>query len=488
MSDTPEQSQQSVSPEVARNLATTTKSVPQMVSMTPKWLLQLLPWVEVGSGTYRVNRTKLVLKGEGRVDFELQDGEPKIVPQSFTNIPIFSGLNDTIVERITSTLKSEEAGQYEKLVVQGEDRDKFYIIVEGKAEILTEGCHGEDLRQGLISKGQSFGESDLVTDNLSNITIRTLTPCRLLTLTEVQLTGILNEDPELKSHFETTVNEYMQQLNATCEHGEKPLGIESGHKGEPDLPETFVDYAVEPQEYPLEVVQSIVRVHTRVSDLYNDPINQLEQQLRLAVAGMKEKQEWEIINNKNFGLLNTASPAMRISTRYGAPTPDDMDELLSLVWKQPAYFLAHPRAIAAFGRECTRRGVPPVTVQMFGSSFIAWRGVPIIPCDKLGIDGATRSRLGAGKTSILLMRVGQEEQGVVGLHQPGIEGEISPSLSVRLMGIDQKAIASYLLTLYFSCAVHTDDALGVLENVEVGYYHEYSFNEGKAKTCTKDIG
>jgi len=29
------------------------------------------------------------------------------------------------------------------------------------------------------------------------------------------------------------------------------------------------------------------------------------------------------------------------------------------VWKQPAFFLTHPEGIAAFGRECTRRGVPP---------------------------------------------------------------------------------------------------------------------------------
>ncbi len=29
--------------------------------------------------------------------------------------------------------------------------------------------------------------------------------------------------------------------------------------------------------------------------------------------------------------------------RYGVPTPDDLDELLALVWKKPAFFLAHPR-------------------------------------------------------------------------------------------------------------------------------------------------
>ena len=58
---------------------------------------------------------------------------------------------------------------------------------------------------------------------------------------------------------------------------------------------------------------------------------------------------------------------MRISTRYGAPTPDDLDELLALVWKKPAFFLAHPKAIAAFERECTWRGVPPVTINLFGT-------------------------------------------------------------------------------------------------------------------------
>jgi hypothetical protein len=78
-----------------------------------------------------------------------------------------------------------------------------------------------------------------------------------------------------------------------------------------------------------------------------------------------------------------------------------------------------------------------------------------------------------GTTNILLVRVGEADQGVVGLHRAGIPGEIMPSLSARLMGLDSLGVASYLLTLYFSCAVLTDDALGVLENVEVGYYHDY---------------
>ena len=121
------------------------------------------------------------------------------------------------------------------------------------------------------------------------------------------------------------------------------------------------------------------------------------------------------------------------------------------------------------------RGVPPVTTSLFGTPIISWRGVPIIPCDKLEIGKSGRNQANArfGTTNILLLRVGEADQGVVGLHQTGIPGEIMPSLSARLMATDSLGVASYLLTLYSSLAVLTDDAVGVLENVEVAYYHEY---------------
>jgi hypothetical protein len=61
----------------------------------------------------------------------------------------------------------------------------------------------------------------------------------------------------------------------------------------------------------------------------------------------------------------------------------------------------------------------------------------------------------------------------VGLFQPGIPGEVSPSLSVRMMGINGQGAASYLISLYCSAAVLTHDAIGKLEGVKVDHYHEY---------------
>jgi len=241
--------------------------------------------------------------------------------------------------------------------------------------------------------------------------------------------------------------------------------IECSPDDDVDLPEIYVDYEEKPREYTLTAVTTVLDLQTRISDMYRSPHDQIKEQLRLIIEKVKERQESELINNTEYGLLNNVDESMRIKTRKGAPTPDDLDELISKVWKEPAFFLAHPRAIAAFGRECTRRGVPPPTVSIFGCPFLTWRGLPLVPSDKVAIK--------AEKTNFLLVRTGEKKQGVVGLFQPGIPGEVSPSLSVRFMGINHKAIASYLISLYCSLAILTEDALGVLENVSVDQYHEY---------------
>ncbi len=283
----------------------------------------------------------------------------------------------------------------------------------------------------------------------------TKTTPQLSTISPRWLVHLLHWTPVEAGIFRLNRVKNPRQVTVTC-----------SKRDESEITPTFVDYDEKPREYFLNAVTSVVDVHTRVSDLYNSPHDQIKEQLRLTIETIKERQESELINNAEYGLLASVDDTQRISTLTGAPTPDDMDELLVRVWKEPGFFLAHPLAIAAFGRECTRRGVPPPTVSLFGSQFITWRGVPLIPSDKLPIDEN-------GKTKILLLRVGEKRQGVIGLYQPGLAGQQSPGLSVRFMGIGRNAIASYLISLYCSLAVLTEDALAVLEDVDVSKYHDY---------------
>ncbi len=131
---------------------------------------------------------------------------------------------------------------------------------------------------------------------------------------------------------------------------DEQLEVVCGQKDESPLPESYLPYDEKPREYTLCDISVVLDVRTRVSDIYSNPYDQVREQLRLSIESIKERQEGELINNADYGLLKNVVPSQRVKARKGAPTPDDLDELLTKVWKEPSFFLAHPRAIAAFGK------------------------------------------------------------------------------------------------------------------------------------------
>jgi CRP-like cAMP-binding protein len=305
--------------------------------------------------------------------------------------------------------------------------------------------------------GDFFGEEALGTpEGTWGYTAVAATRCTLLSLPLSRFRALVDGSPALQAQLRA----YHEAAARPQSHkGEAAIDLAAGHHGEPALGGTFVDYDGAPREYQLSVAQTVLRAHTRVTDLFNEPMDQFDQQLRLTIEALRERQEHEMVNNPAFGLLPSVDRKQRISTRSGAPTPDDMDDLLCRR-RSTRLFLAHPRAIAAFGRECSRRGIYPEPVEVEGATVAGWRDVPILPCDKLPISGA-------GTTTILAMRTGEDDQGVVGLHQTGLPDEHEPGLNVRFMGIDERAIARYLVSAYYSVAVLVPDALGALDNVEI---------------------
>ncbi len=463
----------SLGARAARNLANTTKTPPQMGMITPRWLLRCLPWVDVEAGTYRVNRVRVVGEEFERVGSRLDGDRAVLEPNSLRAIPLFRDADDGFVQRLASMFETQRFEAGAAVVSQGEDSTSFYIVARGKLEVFRTGDIGSRVSLNVLSAGDYFGEIGLLKGVRRTASVRALTSTLVLALDRGRFESLLAEAPHLRQQLEERAairSEVSTQEKAGRSRREVSPEVMAVGEGEPDITSTFVDYEEKPREYPLSVVQTTLRAHTRVTDLYRSPMDQLKEQIRLVIEAIRERQEWEVLNNPDFGLLSNVAPAMRVATRTGPPTPDDLDELLSVVWKEPAFFVAHPKAVAAFGRECTRRGVPPPTMGLFGSCFLTWRGVPILPSDKIPVECGE----GVPTSRILLMRVGAERQGVVGLHQPSIGDPKLPSFAIRFNGVDQKGVASYLLSLYFSAAILTEDAIGCLDQVEVGHFHEYA--------------
>ncbi|MFF7811726.1 family 2B encapsulin nanocompartment shell protein [Streptomyces roseolus] len=449
---------QSLGTAAARNLASTTKSAPQMQEITSRWLLRTLPWVEAKGGAYRVNRRLSYAVGDGRVTFVQTGDRVAVIPAELGELPALRGYEDAAaLAELASRCVQREVPAGEVIAAAGAPADRVYLLAHGRVEQLGEGPYGDEAVLGVLADGSYFGDAALLDGAATwEWTARAATACTVLELTRADLTALAARAGSLASHLAGVAGRRDQAVNA---YGEAAIDLSAGHVGEAVVPHTFVDYEPAPREYELSLAQTVLKVHTRVADLYNHPMNQTEHQLRLTVEALRERQEHELVNNREFGLLANCDYGQRIQPHDGVPGPDDLDELLSRR-RGSKLFLAHPKAIAAIGREFNRRGLVPDTVDVAGTRITTWRGVPIYPCDKIPVTSA-------GTSSIICMRTGESDQGVIGLHQTGLPDEVEPGLSVRFMGIDEQAITSYLVTTYYSAAVLVPDALGVLENVEI---------------------
>jgi CRP-like cAMP-binding protein len=450
--------QQSLGTAAARNLATTTKSVPQMQGISSRWLTRMLPWVHTDGGAYRVNRRLTYTIGDGRIEFSQTGAQIRVIPQELGELALLRGFDDVdVLTALADRFVQRDFEPGQVLAEEGTSADHLYLLAHGRVHKTGNGHYGDTNWLGVLADGDKFGDRYLLdAEPRWEFTVKAATAGTLLEMPRREFIAILDDSPTLQAHVQEYLSLPEQRQN---KHGEAEIALSSGHVGEAELPATFVDYDLKPREYELDVAQTVLRVHSRVADLYNKPMNQTEQQLRLTIRALRERQEHELVNNREFGLLHNTEFKQRIQTHEGPPTPDDLDDLLSMR-RNTQYMFAHPKAIAAFGKECNKRGLNIGTAEVGGHHLPAWRGVPLLPCGKIPVSEHQTS-------SIIAVRTGEDNEGVIGLYQTGLPDEVEPGLNARFMGIDDRAVISYLVSTYYSAAVLVPDAVGILENAEV---------------------
>ncbi|HEY2575707.1 MAG TPA: cyclic nucleotide-binding domain-containing protein, partial [Streptosporangiaceae bacterium] len=271
--------QLSLSTAAARNLATTTKTVPQMQGITSRWLLRLLPWVQVNAGTYRVNRRLTYVVGGGKIAISVTADAASVVPPSLREVPLFAGFADEeALAAVAGAFTQREADAGAVIAERGQPVGEFIVVAHGKVHRAGEGHFGEDTALGLVADGGYLGLAGLTQDATWDHTVIAATGVVLLTLSKADFQAIVDRSPGLQEQIQ---GHHEAKAAPQNRKGEANIAITSGHSGEPLLLGTFADYELSPREYELAVAQTVLRVHTRVADLFNDPMDQLTQQLRL---------------------------------------------------------------------------------------------------------------------------------------------------------------------------------------------------------------
>ena len=136
----------SVSATAARNLATATVTSVQNAANTPRWLLRLLPFVDVAGGVYRVNRRAVVLARPGRVDLVTENRDRAIRPASLRAVPLFSRLGDAELAKLADRFTESKHKAGKIIHEEGAGTRTLTVVADGTVELTFSGPYKGRLR------------------------------------------------------------------------------------------------------------------------------------------------------------------------------------------------------------------------------------------------------------------------------------------------------------------------------------------------------
>lgn len=225
----------SLSTDAARQLATTTKSEPQMQAITSRWLLKMLPWVDVKGGAYRVNRRLQLRVGRGRVQFEQNGADDiRVIPETLTELPALRGYSDTAaLQEISSRFRVREVRTGQVLFDAGQPVTEAYLVVHGRFTRYTTGKYGEQEVTGVITDGDGMGDEAIgQADPLWFSSVRAETPGVVLALNWDTLLAFVERTPSLAAQLDAFAQQQSKPMNRK---GEADVPVQAGHVGEPVL-------------------------------------------------------------------------------------------------------------------------------------------------------------------------------------------------------------------------------------------------------------
>ncbi len=237
-----------------------------MMSITPRWLLSLLPWVQVHGGTYRVNRTKVELPKAERIGIDVYGRDGLLRPgDAAERAPL-----------LQAARSRSSAGWRAALRPKSLDRQQAARRRRGHQQVLHHrpgpGRSAEQGRARQRPADRPVDRGRILRRNRSRLrqALRRHGPHEHAlrgahALAEGPRGRPRRRRPTSRTNSKSAIEEHLELRSTVNRYGERNIDLVSGFAENVVIPETFVDYSANPREYSLSAVQTVVRVHTRVS-------------------------------------------------------------------------------------------------------------------------------------------------------------------------------------------------------------------------------
>jgi len=98
------------------------------------------------------------------------------------NVPLFSGLDESELERLSRVAGRRRAGRGEQVVRAGESADAFLVLLTGRAKVTNFDEEGREIILAWLGPGEFFGEMGLIDGSPRSASVVAVENCELLTI------------------------------------------------------------------------------------------------------------------------------------------------------------------------------------------------------------------------------------------------------------------------------------------------------------------
>ena len=131
-------------------------------------------------------------------------------------VPLFSALTPTQAASIADAIIKKRYKRAEIIVEQGKKSDTLYIILTGRARVMSSDSRGREVILATLHQGDYIGEMSLIDDEPHSATVRTEVQTDVLTLGRAAFSRCLPENSSMSYNI-------MRGLVARLRHADRKI-------------------------------------------------------------------------------------------------------------------------------------------------------------------------------------------------------------------------------------------------------------------------
>ena len=110
------------------------------------------------------------------------------------NVPLFSGLDESELQRLSQVAVRRRAGRNERVVRAGEDAESLIVLLTGRAKVTNFDEEGREIILAWLGPGEFFGEMGLIDGSPRSASVVAVEPCELLTIGKTEFQRCMQEN------------------------------------------------------------------------------------------------------------------------------------------------------------------------------------------------------------------------------------------------------------------------------------------------------